>query len=135
MTYRRKYPIGAELCEEGYHFRVWAPRCQSVVAVFDQAGFLGEVALEKEHGYAPARPIETIICWDVLKTMRGHHGAELQTRDDGTRDIVCAEFERIQAAEQRAAGISIKDIVDRIGDHDLKHEQVTRGVVEALEHR
>jgi len=94
-----------------------------------------EVALEKEHGYAPARPIETIICWDILKTLRGDHGPELLTRDDGTRDIVCAEFERILAAEQRAANLSIKEIVDRIGDHDLKQEQVTRGVVEALEHR
>jgi uncharacterized BrkB/YihY/UPF0761 family membrane protein/DNA-binding IscR family transcriptional regulator len=99
------------------------------------ARLISEVALEKDHGYAPARPIEAITCHDVLKTLRGDHGLEMPTRDDGVRDLVCAEFERIQEAERHAAQVSLKQIVDRIGDQDLKHEQVTRGVMEALEHR
>jgi uncharacterized BrkB/YihY/UPF0761 family membrane protein/DNA-binding IscR family transcriptional regulator len=94
-----------------------------------------EVALEKDHAYAPARPIENITCYDILNTLRGSSGVEPQTRDDGMRELVCAEFDRIRDAERRAALVSLKDIVDRIGDQDLKHEQVTRSMVEAMEHR
>jgi maltooligosyltrehalose trehalohydrolase len=50
MIATRRYPIGAEPSESGYHFRVWAPDCQVVSAIFENAGFLGEVPLEKEEG-------------------------------------------------------------------------------------
>jgi hypothetical protein len=46
--------------------------------------------------------------------------------------MVCAEFERIEQAERRAAAVTLKDLVDRAGNQSLKHEQLTRGVVEAM---
>ena len=98
-----------------------------------EARLVHEVALEVDNGYAPARPIETIACCDVLQTLRGSHGPDVQTRDDGMRDIVCAEFERIHQAECRAGQVTLKQIVARLADHDLKHEQVTRGVISALQ--
>lgn len=36
LSIARRIPIGAEVCDDtGVHFRVWAPQCKSVVAVFE----------------------------------------------------------------------------------------------------
>lgn len=68
-----------------------------------------------ETAYAPARPLETITCHDVLQTMRVGSGQELLTRDEPTRPFVCAEFEKIQAAERQvAAAVSLRDLIDQI---------------------
>ncbi len=56
-----------------------------------------------ETAYTPARPIETITCYDILEAMRAAHGQELATRDEPTRLEVYGEFQKIQEAERRAA--------------------------------
>jgi hypothetical protein len=53
--------------------------------------------------YAPARPTEAITCYDVLQTLRVGGGQELETRDEQSRPVVCAHFERISDAERQAA--------------------------------
>ena len=56
-----------------------------------------------EPAYAPARPLETITCHDILLAMRAGQGQELATRDEPTRTEVYGEFNRIQEAERQAA--------------------------------
>lgn len=92
-----------------------------------------EVTIDKDTGYAPARPPDTITCCDVLQTLRGTSGTELLTRDDGTRDLVCQEFERIEKAEARAGSITLKDLLDRLDQQEGPREQVTRSMVEAVD--
>lgn len=67
-----------------------------------------------ETAYVPARPIETITCYDILEAMRAAHGQELATRDEPTRLEVYGEFQRIQEAERRAAAsVSMLALVHR----------------------
>jgi maltooligosyltrehalose trehalohydrolase len=47
ISLNRRMPIGSEVCDEGgTHFRVWAPQCKSVAAVFENSAEL--VHLDKE---------------------------------------------------------------------------------------
>jgi membrane protein len=80
------------------------------------AGLVLEVVGEKnEVGYYPARPTETISCYDVLQTLRAGGGQELETRDEKTRAIVCAHFERIEQAERHAAAtVTLRDLVHQV---------------------
>ena len=65
--------------------------------------------------YAPARPPEKITCHDVLQIMRTAGGQELETRSEPCRPIVNAEFQKIHEAERQAsAGLTLKQLVDRI---------------------
>ncbi len=67
-----------------------------------------------ETAYVPARPIETITCYDILEALRAAHGQELATRDEPTRLEVYGEFQRIQEAERRAAAsVSMLALVHR----------------------
>jgi membrane protein len=80
------------------------------------ASLVLEVVGEKnEVGYAPARPTETISCYDVLQTLRAGGGQELETRDEKSRAIVCAHFERIEQAERHAAAtVTLRDLVHQV---------------------
>jgi membrane protein len=80
------------------------------------AGLVLEVTGEKnEVAYAPARPTETITCYDVLQTLRAGAGQQLETRDEQSRAVVCAHFERIEQAERHAAGtVTLKDLVNQV---------------------
>jgi membrane protein len=79
------------------------------------SGLVLEVAGEKnEVAYAPARPTETITCYNVLQTLRSGGGQELETREEQYRAIVCAHFERIEQAERQAAAtVTLKDLVNQ----------------------
>jgi membrane protein len=69
----------------------------------------------KEVAYAPARPVETITCEDVIDVFRVKNGRDLATKEEPARAIVCAEFERIRAAEQQVAqSVTLKDLVEKI---------------------
>lgn len=69
----------------------------------------------KESTYAPGRPIESISCEDIIDVFRIQNGRELATKDEPTRAIVCAEFERVRAAEKQVAEtITLKDLVSRL---------------------
>jgi len=56
-----------------------------------------------EPAFAPARPLETITCHDILLAMRAGQGQELATREGPGRIEVYGEFNRIEEAERLAA--------------------------------
>ncbi|MCI0747368.1 MAG: YihY family inner membrane protein [Verrucomicrobia subdivision 3 bacterium] len=80
------------------------------------ANLVLEVSADQNQiAYTPARPTETITCYDVLQTLRAGGGQELETRDEPCRSVVCSQFERIEDAERRAASsVTLKDIVHQI---------------------
>jgi DNA-binding IscR family transcriptional regulator len=68
----------------------------------------------EEAAFAPARPLDTITCHDILLALRAGQGQELPTRDDPARSGVFGEFERILEAEQKAASsVTILAMVNR----------------------
>jgi len=74
-----------------------------------------EVAGINQTAYAPARPLENISCHDVLEVMRVYGGQELDTRQEASRAVVSAEFQKIQNAEsQVASSVTLKDLVGKI---------------------
>jgi membrane protein len=78
------------------------------------AARLAVEATAPDPAYLPARPLESITCHDILLAMRATHGRELATRDEPTRAEVLGEFQRIEAAERRAAAaVSMLDLVNR----------------------
>jgi membrane protein len=80
------------------------------------AGLVLEVSGDKNDvAYTPARPTETITCHDILQTLRSGGGQELETRDEHSRPVVCAQFEKIEEAERHAAAaVTLKDLVNQI---------------------
>jgi hypothetical protein len=61
--------------------------------------------------------------------MRGGGGHELETRDEPTRALVCAAFERIQQAERRAGcAMTLKDLVHRVLTGESADELVREAV-------
>jgi membrane protein len=67
-----------------------------------------------ETAYTPARPLETITCYDILLAMRATHGQELATRDEPVRAEVYGEFNRIEEAERLAASsVTMLALVNR----------------------
>ena len=90
-----------------------------------EAGLLLEATGGKnEVNYAPARPTESITCYDVLQTLRVGGGQELETRDEQSRPVVCAHFERISDAERQAAStVTLKDLVNQISSVGVPEER------------
>ena len=86
--------------------RVIQPLCEN--------NLVHAVAVENDEGYAPARPLENITCHDIINALRCA-GGQLDTREDQSRPLVGAEFERIYQAERdRAASVTLKSLVTRI---------------------
>jgi membrane protein len=74
-----------------------------------------------EMAYVPARPLETITCYDVLRTLRVATGMELETRDDLSRALVRSEFEKIYEAERRVAeATTLKRMVEQLVEGTAK---------------
>lgn len=86
---------------------------QQVMKTLVAAKLVVEV-VGSETAYAPARPLETISCHEVLLAMRATSGQELSPRDEPSRDEVFGEFARIQEAEkQAAAAVTVLALVNR----------------------
>ncbi len=67
-----------------------------------------------EIAYAPARPLETITCHDILLALRAGQGQELATREEPARFEVYGEFARIIEAERKAAeNVTLLALVNR----------------------
>ncbi|MBP7827821.1 MAG: YihY family inner membrane protein [Verrucomicrobia bacterium] len=67
-----------------------------------------------EPAYAPARPLETINCHEVLRALRAAGGADPTLDEASGNDAVYGEFARIQEAEQRAAAaVTVLALVQR----------------------
>jgi len=79
---------------------------------------------KNEVTFAPARPTEAITCYDVLQTLRVGGGQELETRDEQSRPVVCAHFERISDVERQAASsVTLKDLVNQISSVGMPEER------------
>jgi len=86
---------------------------QQIMCTLCSARLVTEVA-DTEPAYVPARPLETISCYDILHALRASHGQELATRDEPTRVEVYGEFSRIESAERQAgASVSLHALVNR----------------------
>jgi membrane protein len=86
---------------------------QQIIESLKGARLVVEVAGE-DCGFAPARPLDTINCHDILLALRAGQGQELATRDEPARAGVHGEFERILAAEERAAAsVTVLMMVNR----------------------
>lgn len=66
--------------------------------------------LDKENGFAPARPPAQIAVSDILAALRTAQGEEIATRDDEERRRVRLELERIRAAEREAGCVTLADL-------------------------
>jgi membrane protein len=74
----------------------------------------------QETSYLPARPLETITCYDILHAMRASQGHELATREEPSRLEVYGEFHRIQEAERAAASsVNLLALVNRAAHAQL----------------
>ncbi|MDB6112087.1 MAG: tRNA-processing RNAse, partial [Pedosphaera sp.] len=86
---------------------------QQVMQVLMAAKLVVEVA-GKEIAYAPARPLESVTCHDILLALRAGQGQELATSDDPARTEVFGEFQQILEAERKAASaVTVLMMVDR----------------------
>jgi membrane protein len=91
-----------------------------VIQPLVEARLVLEVGTEAETAYAPARPLETITCHDIIETFRGGR-QDLETRDDAARIPVCHEFNRIMDFERKAAtGVTLKDLVVQLPEQESK---------------
>lgn len=78
-----------------------------------QAGLVLEVA-GPEAAFVPARPLESITCYDVLHALRTGGGVELEARDEPARDRARSVFEAIGQAERAAAtAVTLKQLVSQ----------------------
>lgn len=70
---------------------------------------------DREPGYLPARPLESITCHELLLALRTVRGQQLNTRSDPANSRVYGEFRRIEAAERDvAAGITLCDLAGNV---------------------
>ncbi len=84
-----------------------------VLHSLQQARLVVEVA-DRDTGYVPSRPLDQITPHQVIQALRAGHGIEPATREDGLRDTVRQEWQRIRNAEQAAAdSVTLSDLLDR----------------------
>ena len=61
---------------------------------------------------------------ELLQTLRAGGGQELETREEQSRPVVCAHFERIADAERQAAStVTLKDLVNQISSVGIPEER------------
>ena len=86
-----------------------------VVRPLLQAKLLVEV-LDREIGFAPAKPLDKITAHCVLEALRVGRGLELETSDDGARGHVRGQFDRICEAERDTArALTLEDLAKEAG--------------------
>jgi membrane protein len=62
--------------------------------------------------YAPARPLASLTCADILKAMRAGVGPKLTTKEEPILDLIQGECEKIERAEmQVASSITLQSLV------------------------
>ena len=103
---------------------------QQIIESLRSAKLVVEVAGD-ETGFAPARPLEAINCHDILLALRAGQGQELATRDDPAREGVYGEFERILAAEEKAASsVTVLMMVHRTEKLAAMHSHRVKSVAD-----
>ncbi|MCU0787326.1 MAG: YihY family inner membrane protein [Verrucomicrobia bacterium] len=82
--------------------------------------------------YVPARPIESISCYDILHALRCGQGDDLAAQDEPVHRQIFGEFQRINMAERNAAeSISVLALAQRAnqlaGEGDSTHHTLPAG--------
>jgi DNA-binding IscR family transcriptional regulator len=72
--------------------------------------------LNREAGYAPARPLAQITCHDILHALRAGQGQELATQDDSMREVVRQQFEKVQQAGREIGEATTLEALVNRGD-------------------
>ena len=104
---------------------------QQIMQVLVTAQLVVEVA-GGETAYAPARPLETVTCHDVLLALRAGQGQELPTSDEAARTEVYGEFERILEAERQAASsVTVLTMVKRAETLALERMREVKAVTDS----
>jgi membrane protein len=85
-----------------------------------------------ESAYVPARPIESISCYDILHAMRAGQGNDATAQDGPLQRQILGEFLRINEAEKQAAEkVSVLAMADRantlLGPASAGHNSLTNG--------
>lgn len=81
------------------------------------------IAYSGENAYLPARPLEKITFYDVIRAIRCGNGKEIETADDVIRPFIRHYFDKISIAEKSVAEkITFKDIakIDPTDKESLK---------------
>ncbi len=83
-----------------------------VLQLLVQARLVVEI-VDRETGYAPARPLERITVQDILTALRAGAGTELATRDDPTRALLQSAMNQVHQAERAVAEpLTLKQLVE-----------------------
>ena len=78
------------------------------------AGRLVTEIVGPETAYLPARPLDAINAYHVLRAVRAGSGQDIATRDEATRVEVLGEFAKIEDAERQAASsVTVLALVNR----------------------
>ncbi|MCS7089872.1 MAG: YhjD/YihY/BrkB family envelope integrity protein [Verrucomicrobiota bacterium] len=103
----------------------WVPRlaaevgaapslCMNILERLRDAGLVLELA-GPEPAYVPARPLESITMYDVLRPLRTGNGCLQPDEPDRSEEVVWAEYRRMQAAEKQvASAVTIRELVLRM---------------------
>ena len=91
-----------------------SPLTQSVLRTLAHKQLVTEVA-GSEPAYVPARPLETINAYDILRAIRTGTGQELPLHEEPALNEIYGEFARIELAERNAAAsISLQSLASRL---------------------
>ena len=85
-----------------------------------------------ESAYVPARPIDSISCYDILHAMRAGQGSDVTSQDGPLQQQILGEFLRINEAERMAAEkVTVLAMADRantlLGPAPAGHKGLTDG--------
>jgi len=93
--------------------------CHEILRQLQQAGLLWQLA-GPEPAYVPARPLETISLYDVLRALRTQNGSSVPAQLEAPGREIWDEYQRIQAAEEEVASrITLRELVHRMGSRPL----------------
>lgn len=104
---------------------------QQVLQTLAAARLITEVS-GSEPAYVPARPTDSISCYDVLQALRAGQGTDVAAQESPLHRQILGEFQRINDAERRAAeSVSVQALAQRanalLGDTAASAAVLTEG--------
>jgi len=104
---------------------------QQVLQTLAAARLITEVS-GSEPAYVPARPADSISCYDVLQALRAGQGVDVAAQESPLHRQILGEFQRINDAERRAAeSVSVQALAQRanalLGDTPAEAAVLTEG--------
>ena len=91
------------------------PLTQSVLRTLAHTRLVTEVVTGAETAFVPARPLESINAYDILRALRTGTGQDLPLHEEPALNEIYGEFARIEQAEREtASAISLLDLTNRL---------------------